>query len=154
MSELSMGQKLAAYGDAAEAFQNAEAAYNEAAKSLDPLKEAMETTRAAVKEAAEVLGSDPFKIVKGSGAGKGGPRGPRDPEKKSRVLEAVNGATVAQIVDHLNATYGDDYVDKGYVNGVIANQRQKSPDSIVADGERGSKQYTYVAPAATAPVEA
>ena len=154
MAELTMGQKLAAYGDAAEVYLNAQAEYDEAAKSLDPLKEVVDKAREAVKQFADELGSDPLKVLKGSGTGRGGPRGPRDPDKRARVLEAVNGATVADIVEHVNATYGEGYVDKQYVNGVIASQRNKAPESISADGERGSKMYTYIAPAVTTPVAA
>lgn len=148
------GEALKKYGDAAGNFQDAQSAYEEAMVSLDPLKVALEEAREAVKVTVEELGSDPFGILKSVKTGKGGPRGPRDPEKRNRVLEAANGATIADIVKHVNDTHGEDYVDKLYVNGVIGAARTKNPNSIVASGERGSKVYTYVAQAVSAPVEA
>ena len=146
---------LGAYGQAAEKFNNANTQLEEAKKSIEPAQSAYDEAKKELEAAVEALGTDPFSLLKGAkGSGSRGPRGPRDPEKRNRVLEALTGRTVADVVDAVNAEYGADYVDKGYVNGVINSQRTKNADSISSDGERGSKTYTYVAQAASTPVEA
>lgn len=148
----SQGDLLKQYGDAAEVYRAAEEKYNEALQSIDPLKQELDSARSEVAAAVEALGSDPFKILKGSRGGARGPRGPRDPEKRGRVLEAMTGRTVNEIVEAVNEQYGADYVDKPYVNSVITQGRKKG--EVESEGERGSKRHTYTPQAVEAPVAA
>lgn len=153
MATKTPGDLLKDYGDSAETFRMAEEELNTAKESIKPAQDSYDSARATLAAAVEALGSDPFKILKGSGRGGArGPRGPRDPEKRQSVLNHMTGQTVAQIVDAVNAERGAGYVDKGYVNGVINSERNKG--TVTAEGERGSKTYTWSAPAIEAPVEA
>lgn len=152
--ERSKGEKLMAYGNAAEAFDQAKAELATAKESLRPAQEALEAAKAgiqpaqdaynaaleALKAEVEALGSDPLKAMKGAKGAKGA-RGPRDPEKRARVLRIIqHGASVQAIVDQLEADGHTDY-EKSYINGVINSLRREGLIDV-NDTER-PVVYTY-----------
>jgi hypothetical protein len=154
MSE-SKGDLLLKYGNAAEALDAAKVALAEAQEAVRPAKEAYDEARAsiqpaqdaynealqAVREAVEELGADPFKALKGAKT-RGGPRGPRDPQKRERVVDILrNGGTVQEILDSLEAEGHTGY-DKQYINSVINSLRQSG--NIEKSGDEKPFTYRYV----------
>lgn len=126
-------EALITYAGVADEFKRAEAELVEAEKSIEPAREALESVRTKVQSAVDAMGGvDPFSLLKSSRAGR--KTGPRDPAKRQSVIDAMTGATVAEI----SKASGQ---DKGYVNGVINSLKTKG--EVNWSGERGSFSYTY-----------
>jgi len=126
---------LEPYGRAVQAYQEAKADYDEAAKTIAPAKEAMDVARQSVQDVVDKGMLDVFKVLKGTRGG-GGPRAPRDPSKKAAVLDAIsNGPRL------LKDIVKETGLERTYITSTLNAAIKKG--SVTSVGERAERTFEF-----------
>lgn len=128
--------QLIEYAKAAPKVAEAKEAYEAAMASVTPLREAYEQAVEGIRELAVATG-DPFEVLKTKGKGAGRKTGPRDPNRRIKVLsEFAKGATIREVADATSE-------DPGYVNSVVNAKNTGFKDNPKEWSRSEDRPYSY-----------